>query len=343
MFHPVSHYTSERYFKDLPMPVSQTANAPRRWLVFLAFFAIYILWGSSYLGIRFGLESFPPFLMMGFRFAVAGLILMVWAKFQGAPPPSRVEWRSTAITGIIMFSVGNGLLVWAQQHTPSGLTALIMALIPAWIVLLDWVRPGGVRPNSEVIIGVVMGFVGIALLINPDKLGGHQDVSLIGLVALVISGVCWAGGTLYARQSKQPQSPIMATGMQLFCGGVMLFLAGVVSGQVADFDPNAVSLRSIISLVHLIFSGSILGFTSYVWLLRVTSASQVATYAYINPVVAMILGWLFAGEMLTPRTVLAAMVIIAAVAVIITYRGEGRVRIGDWLRRKVVMVGNVIR
>lgn len=318
------------------MPLSKSANTASRLSVILAFAAIYLLWGSSYLGIRFGLESFPPFLMMGARFSIAGAILIAWARLHGVPTPTRIDWREAVIAGGALFFIGNGLLVWAQQQITSGLTALMMALIPAWIVLLDWLRPGGKRPNNMVIFGVVLGFGGIALLISPGNVANGQNLNILGVGAVIGAGIFWAIGTLYSRQAALPESPIMSTGMQLFCGGILLFLTGIITGQVAQFHPDHVSLRSVVSLAHLIFSGSIIGFSAYVWLLRVCTPSQVATYAYVNPVVAMFLGWVLGGETLTRRTLLAAAIIIAAVIIIISYQGQKHSKIGTLLKRKII-------
>ena len=304
-----------------------SAQPVSRWRLIAAFFAIYIVWGSSYIGIRFAIESLPPFLMAGVRFSLAGGVLIVWARLRGAPAPTWANWRAAVIVGAILFLASNGLLVWAEQSVPSGLTALIYATIPLWMVLLDWLRPGGaVRPGWPVFFGLALGLVGIALLVGPDKLAGSGGVNPLGALALLIGGFIWAGGSIYSRQAALPRSPLLSTGMQLFGGGILLLALAAVSGEVVTTQWSAILPRSVIALVYLAIFGSIIGFTAYVWLLQVSTPARVGTYAYVNPVVAVILGWAMAGEALTARTLLASAVIIASVVIVVGYRNRGSIK-----------------
>lgn len=307
---------------------SQTASrAPSRWLLLGAFTAIYLVWGSSYVFIHFAVESIPPFLMAGARFTVAGLIMILWARMQGAPIPTLRHWRSAAIAGFPMFLINNGALVWASQTVPSGMVSLIIAITPMWMVLLDWWRPtlhgrmaGGVRPTWTVFAGLVLGLGGILLLASPGATmtGGEansRDIS-IGVLVILIGTVGWAAGSMYARHAEQPASPILATGMQLLLGGIMLLVLGVVTGEAARLELAHIKPLAIFSWAYLVIMGSIIGFGSYVWLLRVASPARVATYAYINPVVGVILGWALAGETISERTILATAIIIVAVMIV---------------------------
>jgi drug/metabolite transporter (DMT)-like permease len=293
-------------------------SAPSRAKLVAAFAAIYLIWGSTYLAIRFAIETMPPFLMAGSRFVIAGLILYLVATLQGAGRPTWKQWRSAAIIGGLLLLGGNGGVVWSETRVPSGLAALMVATVPFWIVVLDWLRPGGVRPSGRVLLGVFLGMAGIILLIGPDKSGGNIDI--LGALALIIASLSWSAGSLYSRRAELPRSPLLATGMEMLAGGALLLIAGAVTGEPGRLRPEAISLQSALSLLYLILFGSLIGFTAYIWLLRVAPPARVATYAYVNPVVAVFLGWVFAGEQLSLQTIIASVVIIAAVVIITTYR-----------------------
>jgi drug/metabolite transporter (DMT)-like permease len=295
-----------------------------RWRLAAAFFAIYIIWGSSYIGIRFAIESLPPFFMAGCRFTLAGGLLIAWSRLRGTPAPNWANWRAAFLIGAILFLLSNGLLVWSERIIPSGMTALIYATIPLWMVLLDWLRPSGaVRPGWPVFAGLGLGLIGIAMLVNPSKLGGSDGLNPLGVLALLLGGFIWAAGSIYSRHLPLPRSPVLSTGMQLFAGGVLLFLLAGLSGEIASLQWNTILPRSIISVIYLAIFGSIIGYTSYVWLLQVSTPARVGTYAYVNPIVAVILGWAMAGEEVTLRTLLAAAIIISAVVIVVAYRGRG--------------------
>jgi drug/metabolite transporter (DMT)-like permease len=300
--------------------------------ILAAYAAIYLIWGSTYLGIRFAIETIPPFLMGGVRFMIAGAALYLWMRARGASSPTRLQWRSTAIVGGFLILGGNGGVVWAEQFVPSGMTALLVAILPFWMVLIDWMRPGGTRPSLGVMAGLVVGIVGLVILIGPSALAPSAEsaqaartgngVVLIGAIVLILASLSWALGSIYSRHAPLPKSAFVATGMEMFCGGALLLLLGLVTGEFTQIDLAGISTRSMLAFIYLTTIGSLVGFTAYIWLLKVEPASRVSTYAYVNPVVAVFLGWALAGEALSLRTAIASAIIIAAVAVITTARSS---------------------
>lgn len=298
------------------------ARPPLVWLL-AAFAAVYLIWGSTYLAIRYAIETLPPFLMAAARFLAAGGVLYAWVRLRGTPAPTRVHWRSALIVGALLLLVGNGAVVWAEHRVSSGVAALLVAVEPIWIVLLAWLRPGGTRPAARTWAGVALGLAGLVLLVGPaDLAGGRVDALGAGLVLVGTLG--WAAGSLYGQRAPFPASPFLATAMQMLAGGALMLLAGLVTGEAGRLDPSAWSARSLGALLYLAVFGSLVAFTAYVWLLRVESPSRVATYAYVNPLVAVLLGWAVAGEPLTPRVLAAAAVIVGAVVLITTAGGEDR-------------------
>ena len=303
------------------MSDSRSGLAPTRGRIVAAFAAVYLLWGSTYLGIRFTIETLPPFFTNGVRFAVAGAVMWVWARFRGAKGPSAREWRAGAVTGFLLFFCGTGAVVWAERVIPSGVAALVVATEPLSFVLIEAVRRRRM-PKGAIFAGLALGLVGLAILVGPGSLLGSERFDLAACAVLVGGTFCWAAGSLYSRGSRMPDSPVMATAVTLVCGGACLALLGLLSGELGRFDPSAVSTRSAVAVFYNFVFGSIVGFSAYLWLLRVTTASRVSTYAYVNPIVAVFLGWALAGEALTPRVFLAAGVIVGAVALIIRHGGE---------------------
>jgi drug/metabolite transporter (DMT)-like permease len=294
-----------------------------------AFAAVYVIWGSTYLAIRFAIETLPPLLMAGARFTIAGLILLLWSRLvQHAERPSRSDWRTGLVSGALLLLGGNGAVVWAETRVPSGIAALLVAVVPLWMVLLDWWRPGGRRPGAPVFIGVALGLVGLGLLVGPDAMhggsGNSGGVSTIGAVVLIAGSLSWAIGSLFTKQAPRPTTSINGSGTQMFAGGLWLLAAGTFGGELARLDLAHVTQRSLLGLVYLVLFGSLIGFTAYFYLLSHTTAAKAATYAYVNPVVAVLLGWAFAHEPLTMRTIIAAAVILAGVAIITVVR-DGRV------------------
>jgi drug/metabolite transporter (DMT)-like permease len=283
-----------------------------------AFAAVYLIWGSTYLAIRFAIETIPPFLMAGSRFIAAGTVLYWISRAMGADRPHRTEWKAAALLGAMMFLGGNGGVVWAEQRVPSGLTALLIATEPLWISVMDWVRPGGVRPNWRVAAGLLIGFAASASLVAPGRASGGVDPA--GAAVLLIATLSWSCGSLYSRHATLPKSPLMAAGMQMVCGGLLLLVVGSVTGEWAGLRIGDVSARSLLALCYLTSFGAIVAFTSYSWLLKVTTPAKASTYAYVNPVIAVILGWALAGETLSLRTGLATVAIVFAVVMISSHR-----------------------
>ena len=289
--------------------------------VALALGAVYLIWGSTYLAILFAIETIPPFLMAGARYLTAGAILYAWARAQGAPRPSLLHWRSAAIIGAFLLLVGNGGVVWAEQRIDSGLAALLISTEPLWIVLLVWLHSGRKRPNPKVVAGLVLGFVGLLMLVKPS---GSASIDLLAAAVVILASVSWAWGSLYGQRAPLPSSPLATTGMQMLAGGAFLMIASIATGEPARFVLSEVSMRSWLSLGYLIVFGAIVAFTAYVWLLRVAPPVLVSTYAYVNPVVAVFLGWALAGEPLTAGTLWAAAVILTGVALITSSQGKGK-------------------
>lgn len=286
----------------------------------MAFAAIYVIWGSTYLAIRFAVETLPPFLMLAARFGVAGLLLYGWLRLRGYTRPPRQEWiGSTAVGGLLLVG-GTGAVAWAEQWIPSGLAALIVAIVPMWMVLLDWVRPDGRPPTAPVVAGLVLGLAGVVLLVGPVELGGGGRMQYLGAAAVVAGTVSWATGSVFGSSFRVPSVPRMAAALQMTMGGALLLTVGTLRGEWSRFDPAGVSMRSGLSLLYLIVFGSIIAFAAYVYLLRVSTPARVGSYAYVNPVVAVFLGWALADEPVTGRTLLAAAVIITGVVLIVSGR-----------------------
>lgn len=286
--------------------------------VLLAFAAVYVVWGSTYLAIRIGIESFPPLILAGLRHITVGLFLYPVLRAKTGIKPTAAQWRTAIVAGALLLFVGNGGVSWAEQKVPSGVTAVLVATVSLWLVIVDWLRPGGVRPVARVVMGLLMGFGGLALLVGPAHLGGSERVNPLGAAVLVIASLAWACGSLYAKHGGMPSSPMLAVAMQSLAGGVILLIAALFAGEFRELHPGAISARSWLALGYLIVFGSGIGFSAYLYILHKSTAARVATYAFVNPVVALFLGWLIAGETITVRTILAAAVILTAVILVIT-------------------------
>ena len=285
-----------------------------------AFASIYVIWGSTYLAIRYAVETIPPFIMGGIRFLISGAMLYLWARSRGAPRPTRLHWRNAIIAGGFLLLGGNGAVVWAEQFVPSGLTALLVSILPFWLVIIEWIRPPRRRPSAAVLVGLVLGFVGIIVLVGPSDVGGHGDVSPLGALVLILGSLSWAIGSFWSRDAQLPESGLLTTGMEMVGGGVLLLVVGTLAGEFSRLDIHGISNASAFGLLYLITFGSMLGFTSYIWLLDKVSPARLGTYAYVNPIVAVLLGWAIAGERLSIRTGVAAAIVICAVALITTAR-----------------------
>jgi drug/metabolite transporter (DMT)-like permease len=302
--------------------VSDHKRASRAQII-AAFASVYTIWGSTYLAIRYADETIPPFLMAGVRFLISGTLLYVWARYRGAPRPTRIHWRNATIAGGLLLLGGNGAVVWAEQFVPSGLTALIVSILPFWLVIIEWVRPPRKTPGAAVIIGLIVGFIGIVVLVGPGNLGGG-DISYAAALVLILGSLSWALGSFFSRDAALPDSGLLTTGMEMLGGGVLLSIAAVATGELRSFHVAEVSRASTLGLLYLITFGSLIGFTSYIWLLDKVSPARLGTYAYVNPVVAVLLGWAVAGEKLSFRTGVAAAIVICAVALITTARTTTR-------------------
>ena len=291
-----------------------------------AFAAIYLIWGSTFLAIHVAVETMPPFFMAAARFVTAGAIVYAIGRLAGAPSPSRRDWTYTTAAGALMFLGGNGGLAWASQYVQSGLAALIMTLIPVWMTLLAWLWRGGPRPHRVVLLGLALGFGGVALLIGPGALRGTGEVNLLAALVVVASSLLWSVGSIYARGVRLASPGILVTGMQMFGGGVLLLLVSGLLGEFSHVRLTTVAPVAWLGLAHLILLGAVVGHSAYFWLLKEVNPALVATYAFVNPIVAVWLGWAFAGEAVTGRMLGASAVIISAVALITLYsmRGAGR-------------------
>lgn len=299
-------------------------NVPRshRARLLLAFAVVYVIWGSTYLAIRIAVRSMPPLLMASIRMLTAGLILLAFARWRGAPAPNRAEWNTAFVIGGLLFLGGNGAVVWSAQHTPSGLVALVVSSVPLWMVVLESIRPHGHRPRPITWLGVVVGLAGIVMLIGPGGMRGGIDP--FSVTMLVLGSLCWATGSLLSRRMAPPRSPLVATSLQMLCGGVWLLAGGLVLGETGRFHLGSITSGAWLSLAYLSVFGSVVAFTAFMWLMRNTTPAKAATYGYVNPIVALIIG-AFAGERLTLRAGVAAVVIIGAVA-LITSAGPSRTR-----------------
>ena len=293
---------------------------PSKASVAAAFAAVYVLWGSTFLFIRFAVETIPPFLMGGARFLLAGVLLYAWARLRGAAPLTPRQWRGAAVVGLLLMGMGNGAVVWAEQHSASSVAPLLVAASPFWSVLIEWLRPGGHRPRPAVVAGLLVGLAGVAVLIGPARLeGGGAD--LLGIAAVLAGTVAWSSGSMYSRPADRPASPLLGTAASMLCGGAFLLVIAISAGELARFDPARVSTRSAVGFVYLLTAGSLIGFSAYVWLLGVSTPARVATYAYVNPLVAVFLGWAVGGEPVGTRMLTASAVILGGVALITSASG----------------------
>jgi len=293
--------------------------------IWIALLAVYFVWGSTYLVIRFAVETLPPFLSAGLRFLVSGAILLIWRRAAGDAMPTRRQWRSAAVVGILLLLGGNGLVSWAEKTVPSGVAALVIGAVPMFMVIADALRPNGVRPTGGVIAGLTIGFAGIYLLVGPSEFSGDLHLNPFGVSALLIAGLLWAIGSVYGKTADLPKSALMTTGAEMLTGGLALMAVSAGCGELKGFSFSVVSADSWLALAYLIAFGSMIGFVAYAWLLQNAPIPLVSTYAYVNPLVAVFLGNRFAQEPLTPR-ILAASAIIVGSVVFINSAGRSRVR-----------------
>jgi drug/metabolite transporter (DMT)-like permease len=284
--------------------------------ILLAFGAIYFIWGATYIATRFAVEAIPPFVMGSSRMLLAGGLLYGFARFRGALAPTRTELLSAAASGVLMLGLGNGAVVWSVQYVPSGIVALLVACVPLWMVLADWLRPNGSRPRALVTVGVALGLIGIVVLVGPRIFVGVSEIDPVGVVVLVLGSMSWAIGSLFTRHQPKPRSALVSIALQMSAAGVTFLLGAILFGDFPRFAVERLTMKSLISWTFLVLGGSIVAYTAYVYLLGVVSPAKAATYAYVNPVIAVILGWAFAGEPLVARTVVAMAIILGSVALI---------------------------
>lgn len=307
------------------MNISGTSARSLSLPVLAALLAVYVFWGGTYLAMKFAIETLPPFLMAGIRFVTAGAILYIWELLRGTQHPNKSHWQSAAVVGGLLLLGGNGGVVWAEQMVPSGIAAIIIATVPLWMALIAWLWQGGGRPSGMVAFGLLLGLLGITLLVAKSS-GSIPSgpVPWYAYLVLILAAFSWAVGSLYSRVANLPNSPLMSIALQMLTGGLFCLTVGLLTGELDSFNMSSISLRSTLSLGYLIFFGSIVAFSAYIWLLKVADPTVVSTYAYVNPVVAIFLGWILAGEQMGSNDALAALIIVIAVIIITKYNFRGK-------------------
>jgi drug/metabolite transporter (DMT)-like permease len=286
-------------------------------LVLAAYVAIYLIWGSTFLGMRLAIDSIPPLLMAGGRFIIAGVLLYSVMRWRGDVAPNRRQWLNAIIIGAMLVTAGNGGVCWAQQTVPTSIAALIVASVPLWIMLADWWRPNGLRPALTTVLGLIAGFIGVGMIVLSKDDQGTRLVDPLGAGVLLTGNICWALGSIYSRQTKvKAPSPLLGVGMQMIAGGVLDVTIGLLLGEGRDFHPDQITAVSAWAFVYLTFVGSLVAYTAYVWLLTVSSTAKVSTYAYVNPVIAVMLGHVGLKEALPHSLALAGLLILVAVVLI---------------------------
>ncbi|MCH8304135.1 MAG: drug/metabolite exporter YedA [Candidatus Marinimicrobia bacterium] len=299
--------------------VKRTLNLPGAKLI-MAFASVYLVWGSTYLAIRFAIESIPTFLMAGSRFLISGILVYIYLRIRGRAKPTLKEWKIESFVGLLLLALANGSVVMAEHTVPSGLAALMVATVSLWMVLLNWLWNKTERPNFGIVSGIVIGFVGLIILVDPQNISGGTSVDPFGAFLLLFAAFMWAAGSVYSKTAHHPKSPMISASMQMISGGIFLLLFSALNGEFSDLNLSLVSVKSSLSLGYLIFFGSIIGFGSYVYILRHASPAHVSTYAYVNPVIAVLLGWFFADEIVDERILIAATFIIFSVILITKFR-----------------------
>lgn len=292
-------------------------SRPSRVSLVAAFAAVYLIWGSTYLAIRWGVAEIPPFLMAGVRFLTAGSVFVAWAAHRGAARPTARDWLTTGLIGLLMAAGGNGLVSWALQRVPSGIGALLVAMVPFWIALADWLRPRGARPSRRVMLGLGLGFGGVALLVNPADIAGARTLDLIGAGAVVVASLLWAAGSVCSRYAPQPAAQSLSSGMQMLSGGAVLIGVSVALGEPGGLDWSTVSPAAFGAWFYVAAFGSV-AYGCYLWLLKASTPTKVATYAYVNPIIALLLGYLLADETLSLWSVGCSTVVVVGVLLVVS-------------------------
>lgn len=292
----------------------EVTSKPNRLALIVNLGLVYLIWGSTYFAIRVAVQKMPPLLMSGVRFLIAGSLLYVTLRILRVPRPTMRQWVQAGIVGVLLLGAGNGTVSWVEQWVPSSIAALLVALVPLWMVTLNWVLPGGARPSLRTLVGVALGFGGVALLAFRGG-GAGGGVSPMAFL-LVISSFAWAAGSLYARKADMPASPLMSTAVEMLVGSVTLLAVGLGTGEASKAHLDLITWQSLVALGFLILFGSLVGYSAYTWLLKEAPPALISTYAYVNPVVALFLGVTFGGDTLTSISLIAAAIIIASVVLI---------------------------
>jgi drug/metabolite transporter (DMT)-like permease len=315
----------------------------------VSYTAVCLIWGSTYLAVKMAIETMPALVMGGVRFIIAGLLMFSWLRWRGVAVPTRKEWISCAAIGALLIMGGNAGTMLGVKYIPSGVAALVATSLPMWMVLLDWLRPAGKRPAGGVFLGLGLGFAGIILLVQPWKAFLHPDSALhsahpiinpIGVMLVTGGVIAWALGSLYSRHATVPASPLMSTAAQLLTGGVLMLFIGLAAGEGMTIEIARISLKSLVSLLYLIIFGSIIAFSAYAWLLKNASPAMASSYTYINPLIAVLLGWLIGGEPVTATMLLAGVIILVAVGIIAKYRSGHSAQTDSQLHSKHGTGGN---
>ena len=301
------------------------SNANRRvFILVAALAAVYLVWGSTYLAIKYAIATLPTFLMAGTRFTIAGAVIFIWARFaKDYEKPKFAHWRTSFIVGGLLLLCGNGFVVLAEHYISSGLAALLIATEPFWIILISWLVLKNARPNWKVALGLLLGFIGVFLLIGGSGFASENG-QLTGAFLVIVATLAWAGGSLYGLRAPAPKSALQTAGMQMLSGGFLLLIAGTLFGEWQTFSFANISADSLLALLYLIIFGSIVAFTAYSWLLKNVEPSLASTYAYINPVIAVFLGWAIAGESLTAQMLLGAVITVGSVVLITSQSAGGK-------------------
>ncbi len=300
---------------------------PQAWKILLAFAIIYFVWGSTFLAIRVGVREVPPFLLAGMRFFAAGILLYAWMRGKGTPSPAGREWASASLLAVLIFVMDYGLLFWAEQRVPSGIAAVMMATIPVFMTLAEILVLRTQRLTLRLGFALLIGIGGVAVLVSHEAGFGERPIEMSGAIALLVAGISWSLAAVLTRKLRLPESKVMSSGAQMLAGGILLTLTAAMLGEFRGFHVEAVSIKAWLALTYLIVAGSIVGFTAYVWLIHHESPTKVGTYAYVNPVVAVLVGYFLGGEGLGARTIVGTLLVLVSVVVITTTpRKKGEIK-----------------
>ena len=305
----------------------EATTVPSRWKTLLAFAIIYLVWGSTFLAIRIGVREVPPFLLAGMRFLVAGIVLYAWTRAKGTPAPTRGEWIAASSLAVLIFVLDYGLLFWAEKRVPSGIAAVMLATIPVFMALAEILFLRTQVLTLRLAFALLVGIGGVLVLVSRSAGFGDRGIDPAGAIALVVAALSWSVAATLSRKLRLPESKVMSSGAQMLAGGILLTLVAAILGEFKGFRPGDVSAGAWLALVYLIFAGSVLAFTAYVWLIHHESPTRVGTYAYVNPVVAVLLGYFLGGEALGTRTIVGTSLVLVSV-VIITTAPKRKVEVG---------------